>query len=171
MNWQEVKIDNTKNWKRKHLNSIHMSYSRAPYFKEVYSEIESIYNNFNGDKLIDFLMKFIKYGHKKFNIHTPVYQTSKLIEMGYDLTGQKSDLILNMCKVINAKTFIFGSFGREYIEKDKFDKIQYRFQNFKHPEYKQMHGDFISHMSFIDLLFNYGDDAVNILNKSECDEE
>ena len=91
--------------------------------------------------------------------------------MGYDLTGQKSDLILNMCKVINAKTFIFGSFGREYIEKDKFDKIQYRFQNFKHPEYKQMHGDFISHMSFIDLLFNYGDDAVNILNKSECDEE
>jgi hypothetical protein len=61
--------------------------------------------------------------------------------------------------------------GRYYVEKEKFDKVQYKFQKFIHPEYKQMHGDFISHMSFIDLLFNYGNNAINILNKSECDEE
>ena len=76
-----------------------------------------------------------------------------------------------MCKVINAKSFIFGEMGRHYIEKEKFNRIQYRFQNFTHPKYKQIHGDFISHMSFIDLLFNYGDNAINTLNKSEYGRE
>ena len=127
-----------------------MSYSRSEHFDQIYSEIEKIYNDFTGDMLIDFIVKFIKYAHNKFNINVPVYQTSELIKMGYDISGKKTDLILNMCKVINAKTFIFGSVGRTYIEKDKFDKVEYRFQNFEHPTYKQMHGDFMSHMSFID---------------------
>lgn len=171
MNWQDVMIDNSQPWKRKHLNSIKMSYSRSPFFKEIYSEIESIYNNFTGDKLIDFLIEFIEYAHMKFGVSIPVYRTSDLIKRGYNINGTKSDLILNMCKSVNAKTFIFGAQGRNYIEKDKFNKVDYRFQNFKHPEYKQMHGEFVSHMSFIDLLFNYGPDAINILNKSEYDEQ
>lgn len=170
MNWQDIMIDNSQHWKKKHLNSIKMSYSKSPFFKEIFPEIEFIYKKFNGDKLIDFLMEFIKYSHKKFNINVPIYQTSDLINQGYDISGQKTDLILNMCKVINAKTFIFGPQGRNYIEREKFKEVEYRFQNFKHPKYKQMHGEFISHMSFIDLLFNHGNNAVNILNKSECDE-
>jgi hypothetical protein len=95
------------------------------------------------------------------------------MEMGYDITGQKSDLIINMCKSVNAKSFIFGVLGRDYVETDKFDKndIQIAFQNFQHPKYDQMHGDFVSHMSFIDLLFNYGKDSIDILNKSKFDNE
>jgi hypothetical protein len=171
INWQEVEIDNSKNWKQKHLNAIQMSYSRSLHFNEIYNELCDIYNNFKGNKLIDFLLEFIKYAHKKFNVNVPIYRTSELIKLGYNITGQKSDLILNMCKVVNAKTFIFGEQGRNYIEKEKFDSIQYRFQNFKHPVYEQMHGDFISHMSFIDLLFNHGKNAVKILNKSDYDKE
>jgi len=169
MNWQEVIIDNSQSWKRKHLNSIKMSYSRSPYFNQIYNEIKSIYDNFTGDKLIDFLIEFIKYAHVKFKVDIPIYKTSDLIKLGYNISGSKSDLILNMCKVVNAKTFIFGAQGRDYIEKDKFNQVEYRFQNFNHPTYKQIHGDFMSHMSFIDLLFNYGDNSVNILNKSQYD--
>jgi hypothetical protein len=173
MNWQDVKIDNSKNWKRKHLNSIRMSYSKSKHFSEIYPEIESLYENFDGDKLIDFLMLVMKYAHKKFDISIPVYRVSEVMEMGHDITGQKSDLIINMCKSVNAKSFIFGVLGRDYVETDKFDKndIQIAFQNFQHPKYDQMHGDFVSHMSFIDLLFNYGKDSIDILNKSKFDNE
>ena len=44
-------------------------------------------------------------------------------------------------------------------------------KNFKHPAYKQIHGDFISNMSSIDLLFNHGKESINILGKSTGDTE
>ena len=86
---------------------------------------------------------------------------------GHDISGIKTDLILNMCKAANAKTFIFGQDGKTYIEEDKFKQsgVEYKFQNFKHPIYKQRHPKFESHMSFIDLLFNHGDNSIEILKQ------
>ena len=74
-----------------------------------------------------------------------------------------------MCKTAKAKTFIFGQDGKTYIERKKFDNenIDYVFQKFKHPEYTQRYAGFESHMSFIDLLFNYGPNSKNILGKIE----
>ena len=78
-----------------------------------------------------------------------------------------------MCEVAKADNFIFGSIGRTYMDKKVFEEnnINYYFQNFKHPEYKQMHGEFISHMSSIDLLFNHGKESIKILGKSTGDTE
>ena len=89
------------------------------------------------------------------------------------LSGKKSDLIIKMCKSANAKTFVFGQDGKTYIEKDKFDNenINYVFQKFSHPEYKQRYEGFESHMSFIDLLFNYGPKSKEMLGEIEYDKE
>ena len=113
------------------------------------------------------------YAFKKFNINVPIYRTSKLIKKGYNINGSKTDLILSMCKSANAKTFVFGPDGKKYIEKEKFSNknINYIFQKFTHPEYKQKYQGFESHMSFIDVLFNHGDKSKNILGKIEYDTE
>ena len=168
--WNEVRIDNSQNWKRKHLNALTMSYSKTPYFNEIYPELEMLYNT-ECDKLIDFVKLFIKYAFVKFDINVPVKCTSELVKEGYDMSGQKSDLIINMCKSCNANSFVFGQMGRTYIDWDKFTDIKPVFQNFVHPTYNQLHGDFISNMSFIDLLMNAGPDSKNILTKSTYDNE
>tara|TARA_R110001592_G_scaffold290216_2_gene559327 strand:- start:202 stop:915 length:714 start_codon:yes stop_codon:yes gene_type:complete len=160
--WHDVKIDNSQPWKRKHLNAIKMSYSKAPYFNEIFPEIEQLYMGFKGDKLIDFVKIIVKYAFKKFNITTPIKYTSKI----KGIKGKKSDLIISMCESCNAKTFIFGKFGNTYIEWDKFLNVKPVFQNFNHPIYSQIHGEFIPNMSFIDLLFNHGDNSKNILTQS-----
>ena len=36
-------------------------------------------------------------------------------------------------------------------------------QNYKHPVYKQLHGEFVSHLSILDLLFNEGKESYKIL--------
>ena len=164
--WPEAKIDNTKPWKRKQLSSIQMCYSRSKYYKEIYAELEEIYSK-DYEYLIDFNEQIIKYAFKKFNIRVPVYKTSELIKEGHDISGVKTDLILNMCKAANAKTFIFGQDGKTYIEENKFKQagVEYKFQNFKHPEYKQRYPEFESHMSFIDLLFNHGKNSIEILKQ------
>ena len=170
LNWSKVVIVDNNKWKQKHLNSIRYSYSRTLHFDEIYNEIEEIYLD-DWWYLTDLNRAFIQYAFKKFQIKIPIYSTEELITHGYDISGQKSDLIINMCKAVNAKTFVFGARGRNYIEKEKFVKnnIVYLFQNFEHPVYKQYHGDFIPNMCFLDVLFNYGNNAINILPKSTGD--
>ena len=172
MKWEDVRIDNNQNWKRKHLNSIYYSYSKTPYFQPLYEKLEKIYLE-NDEFLLDFVVKISKLILKEFKVDVPIYKVSDLIKEGYDISGTKSDLICSMCKVVNADNFIFGSVGRTYIDKQKFEEnnINYYFQNFKQPAYKQIHGDFISNMSSKDLLFNHGKESINILGKSTGDTE
>ena len=58
-------------------------------------------------------------------------------------------------------------------EKEKFlnHYIESAFQKFDHPTYSQNHGEFIPKMSFIDLLFNHGNNSVEILKKSNYEKE
>jgi len=165
MNLSEVKISNSEDWKKKHLQSIKFSYGKSPYFKQIFDEIENIYYSNSEEKLIDFVIKFIMYSFDKFKINTPVFRTSELQKKGYDVSGSKTDLILNLCKIMDAKLFVFGQHGKKYLEKDKFyeKNIKFTFQDFKHPKYNQIHGEFLPEMSCIDLLFNYGDNAHDIL--------
>lgn len=170
--WNEVEIDNSQPWKRKHLNSIKLSYGKTPYFDTIYPEIVELYNSFQGDALIDFNVHIIKYAFKKFNINVPIYRTSQIP----GITGQKSDLIRTMCDSCNANTFVFGTMGTTYIDWTKFEKWAGQtsndkpiavFQKFKHPTYTQYHGDFVSNMSFIDALFNCGSQSENLIINSD----
>ena len=73
-----VKIDMDKPWKKKHLKSLKYSYQSSKYFHEVYKDIETIYNEFDDDNLVKFLMNFIKYGMDIFKIKTKILYDSKL---------------------------------------------------------------------------------------------
>ena len=166
-------IDNNQNWKRKHLNALNRSYSKTSNFDVLFGEIEKLYLE-NEEFLLDFIVKISKFILNKFEVNIPIYRTSELIELGYDVSGNKSELIINMCKVVDAKNFIFGSLGRTYMDKQIFkdNDVDFYFQNFRHPAYIQTHGDFIPNMSSIDLLFNHNkEDAIKILGKSKGDKE
>ena len=52
--------------------------SISKYFHEVYKDIETIYNEFDDDNLVKFLMNFIKYGMDIFKIKTKILYDSKL---------------------------------------------------------------------------------------------
>ena len=173
INLSEIKINDKVKWQRKHLNSIKISYGKTPYFDEIYPELEKIYNNFNGELLIEFVISLTKYAFNKFDINIPIYRTSELKNLGFELDGQKTDLAIEMCKAVNAKSFVFGQYGHAYIEKEKFynHNIKAVFQKFDHPTYSQNYDEFIPKMSFIDLLFNHGNNSVGILKKSNYEKE
>ena len=58
-----------------------------------------------------------------------------------------------------------------YVNANFFNKegIQFVLQNYNHPEYEQIYKKkilpFLSHLSIIDLLFNYGPDSLNIIRR------
>jgi hypothetical protein len=72
---------------------------------------------------------------------------------------------VDIIDAVNGNHFYEGSAGRNYIDVNVFERngISITFQDYNHPKYPQMYGDFISHLSMIDLLFNCGPESLNIL--------
>lgn len=147
------------NWQRKQLKSIKLAYQKAPYFELYFPEIERILTKkqlFLSDLNHDFLLQMLSW----LNINCEISKASD-----YQFTGTKSDLVLDMCQQLNATSYIFGAQGKDYAEIDKFEKagITPVFQDYIHPTYPQINGNFTPFMSALDLLFNTGDDAKDIL--------
>jgi hypothetical protein len=49
----------------------------------------------------------------------------------------------------------------------KYEKagIPVVFQEYRHPEYRQMFGDFEPFMSVVDLIYNHGKDSIEIIRR------
>ncbi len=166
-NMLNVKILND-DWKRHHLKSIKISYSKSPFFENIFSEISRFINE-STDSLVELNLSLIKYGFEKFRINLPFYRVSDLITHGLEIRGKKNELVLSLCKVVKADVLVLGSGGRDYADIEFFKKnnVKVVFQDFNHPVYNQYHGSFLPFMSFIDLLFNQSlDNSYEILKKS-----
>ena len=156
----EVKIDNTQEWARKHWSKISLNYSKAPFFSLYENFFRDVYNT-EWNYLSELDEYITKYLMKILGIKTKFVKASTSLH----LEGKKSSLVLDMCKKMNASTIIFGGEGKNFAQVEDFELagIKPIFQEYEHPVYPQIHGEFISHMSIIDLLFNCGPKSLNIL--------
>ena len=156
---KDLEIDNSTDWKSNHWKTIRTAYSRAFFFKQYEGFLEDFYgrewNNLTlmNIEMLEWLLKVLGLPHK-------VERSSYL-----GIEGRKSQGILKMCQQLHADMIILGEQGQRYIEGDLFEKenIRIMIQKYQHPVYRQMHDQFISHLSVLDLIFNYGDDSLEIL--------
>ena len=101
----------------------------------------------------------IKYFCGILNINTDIVYSSDICgDMEFNNGLEK---ILFILESLGTKEYITGSgAGSErYIVEEEFDKrgIKLNWNEYVHPTYNQMYDDeFISNLSIIDLLFNYG---------------
>jgi hypothetical protein len=155
----DVEIDNEQAWAKKHWRTISLNYAKAPYFKKYSQELEEIYKK-EWIRLEDLTNEMLYWFLEKLNIKTKVTLAGE-----YSFVGEKSDLVLNMCTTKNANLYIFGGEGKNYADRDAFESenISLHFQEYNHPSYSQLHGEFLSHLSILDLLFNHGDESLSIL--------
>lgn len=163
----EVEVDNKQNWRKKHLSAIQQSYSKAPFYKEYADIFEEAYSR-DWEYLIDIDMYFITklseclgMGSKK------IIRSSTL-----DATGDRVERLVNICKMFKADTFYEGAAGRNYLDEKHFagHGIRLEFQDYKHPVYNQLYGDFVPYLSVIDLLFNHGEESLAILTNRNLTE-
>jgi len=158
---KEVEINNVTDitWQKKHWKTIEQNYIRAPYFNE-YKDIFSKFYLKKWTKLADLNIKFIYTIKEILGIKTEIVLGSSL-----DVKGERSDLLLDICKKVGATTYLSGRFGKDYLEESKFriENIKVVYQEFNHPVYNQVFKPFIPEMSIIDLIFNEGDKSVIIL--------
>ncbi len=159
MKTSQIEINNDVDWKRKHLNSINLNYKKTPYFEKYFYFFEETYNQ-KWQYLADLNEHMLKWFLKELGIKTEFLKASD-----YDFQGTKSDLVLDMCKQLKADVYIFGILGKDYTNLKDFEDngIKTIFQNYKHPSYSQIHGEFNQNLSIIDLLFNCGQNSYDII--------
>lgn len=156
----KIEITNTGNWQRKITETIKQFYKKAPFFKSYFPFLEETILNRRWLFLNDLIKDTNDYFFKELQINTPVKYSSEM-----KVEGVKSDLVLNLCKEVNCETYISGPFGRTYLDTQKFidSRINVIYHDYRHPNYSQVQSGFIPNLSIIDLLFNHGKEAKNIL--------
>lgn len=155
----EIEINNDTDWKRKHLKSIQINYKKAPYFEKYFYFFEEMYGK-EWRYLADLNEHILKWFLEQLGINIAFVKASD-----FKFQGTKSELVLDMCRQLGANLYIFGALGKDYAKVEDFKEhgIRAIFQDYKHPIYPQLHGDFIPNLSVIDLLFNCGPNSLDII--------
>lgn len=157
---KDVKIDNSIDWKKKHLFSIRQNYSKSSFFDKYIGIFEKAYAR-HWDYIIDIDIYFIKHLADILGIR----DKDMILSSSLNIKGSRMERLVSICKKYKSDTFYEGSAGREYIDEEIFSKngIKVEYQDYKHPAYNQLYGEFIPYLSTIDLLFNNGDKSLSIL--------
>jgi hypothetical protein len=156
----EVTINNKVNWQHKHRQALLSNYKRAPHFdavEDVLGEILSSSWHYISQLNIEAVKRLVA----MLGIDTPLYIASELGEFPQD----PDERLVAITKHCGAGTYLAGMGGRGYMNLDTYSRngIKVIFQDFKHPVYQQLFGDFEPFMSIIDLIFNHGDKSLTIL--------
>jgi hypothetical protein len=159
---KDVLIDNSDNWAIKHLKSIKQNYSRSPYYKDYIGIFEEIYY-WKWEYLLDLDMALILKVKEALGITADIDHSSNL-----DLKGNRIEKLIDCCVKIGATEFLEGHAGKGYLQGEgetlfKEAGINLVYQDYKHPVYPQLYGEFVSHLSVIDLLFNCGKESLNVI--------
>lgn len=160
----EVEINNTVRWGKKHLGALMTHYSKTPFFKEYIGFFEKTYTQ-DWQNLVDINIHVIEYLAEALGLSERTFvRASK-----YELREEPTERLVDICKQAGGNVYLSGKDGAGYLDSDKFEKenIQVIFQDYEHPRYPQLYGEFEPYMSAIDLLFNCGPESLSLLKKGE----
>lgn len=145
------------------LKLVKSNYARAPYFDFFYEKFEHTILS-HGNYLSEVNFALIKLIVKELKIETQIFKTSELT----DIKEGSTNRIISICKLFGADIYISGFGGQKYQSEDlmRANGITCQVYKFRHPEYNQLWGPFVPNMSVIDLLFNYGPSAGNIVKNN-----
>jgi hypothetical protein len=83
--------------------------------------------------------------------------------------GAKNELLVDLLQKVGASHYLSGVGARDYFDPAPFDAagIKVIWQEFVHPVYPQLFGDFVPYLSSLDMLFNCGIERSRLLIRGE----
>jgi len=151
---KEAEINYSDKWQHKHLKTIELNYRKALFFKDIFPFIKDFY------KPVKFLSEFnssiIIRVAQEIGIETEIIFSSDLD----NIEGSKDERLVNICKKLGADQYLSPQGSANYINRKNKggefirNNINLVYHNYEHPEYSQLHGEFIPYMGVYDLLLN-----------------
>lgn len=155
-----VTINNGVNWGRKHLQSLVTNYRKSPFFDDYIDFFEKLYAR-GWESISELNCEAVKGICELSGMAGGSFVMSSDFSLGDDPTGR----LVDICRAVGADTYLSGKDGARYMDLEHFaaNGIDVVFQEFRHPVYPQLYGDFLPNMSFVDLLFNCGPNSMAVI--------
>lgn len=159
----DVTIDNSVSWSKKHWMTIESLYSKSRYYNRYAPSLKKVYSEGQWGKLVD------------LNISLTDIQCAWLLskkvkilrasELG--VQGMGSELILNICKAVDATVYLPGSQGRNYLNEVEFRSsgIDVQYHDYESLDLEYYNCQTEKHLPALDLLFNHGPQSLSLLMK------
>ena len=156
----EVPINGTIRWQHKHSQSVLSNYKKAPYYHSLEEFFEEMFCR-DWQLISQLNISVVQELVEVLGIDTPLFVSSELGEFPEDA----DERLIAITKHFGADSYLAGMGGREYMELDKYKEngIEVVFQDYTHPVYDQLFGEFEPNMSTIDLILNHGPKSLTIL--------
>ena len=158
----QVIVDDSQRWREKHTRKLEAYYSRAPFFDSFFDEIKRVILG-SGERLLELDYSLIRVLARQIGIDMPRLVLSSSLPQ----KGAKTVRLISMLEALGANEYVSGPAAKAYIEPELFKMAGIRlfWFHFNHPTYPQLHRDFVSHLSVIDLLFNVGEKALEYIRR------
>jgi hypothetical protein len=156
----QILIDRTYNWPRKHWSAIEQSYGKAPFFREYASELKQILEK-PYEKLADMTIDMTIALASALGI----FRTTFLRSSSLNADGAKTDRLLRILQSIGATHYITGPAAKAYLDVERLANagISIEYMDYNYPDYPQLYPPFDSQVSILDLLFMVGPAAQNYI--------
>lgn len=153
-----VRIQNRQNWRHKHLQALMTNYRKTPFFDAYFSLFRDIYDR-EWRSLAELNIMLIEQLTDALGVPRPLFLRASSLA---GISDHPTDRLIDICQSVSADTYLSGPAGADYMDVDRFRGrgVSVIFQDFAHPVYPQRFGEFISHLSAVDLLFNRGPESV-----------
>tara|TARA_R100001126_G_scaffold38692_1_gene21457 strand:- start:1361 stop:2056 length:696 start_codon:yes stop_codon:yes gene_type:complete len=146
----ELAIDDQ--WKDKICKGLSFSYSKSKNYNENIGFVGDLIKK-DFKTLSEYNSNIIKSMCERLNINTKFINSSQL-----QSTGKRDHYLASICKELGADTYLSAPGSKEYIEEGEnvftSKSLNIIYNDYKHPEYNQLYGDFISHLSIVDAILN-----------------
>ena len=162
---KDICLDPSVPWNSEHWAQIQHSYARAPYFAMYADKIRSVYRQ-PWHTLTDLNINLTHVILDCFGIKTKLFRASQF----FQAPPKDENLLVALSRKVGAISYMSGAGGNcSELDRDVLETagITHIVQEFKHPAYPQIHGEFMPNMNALDLLFNCGPDSERILSHEQ----
>jgi hypothetical protein len=147
----------------KHLKTIMHNYSKAPYFKDYWDQLQTILLSVKKDpSLLRLNMSLVCWLSKCFQIDTSFRMASEM-----QAADGRAERLITMIKAVGASYYISPIGAATYLQQDQhafFEAgIDIMFQNYQPCPYRQLQPGFVVGTCALDILFNEGPAAGEII--------
>lgn len=148
----QIRLSEAVDWRANHVRLFEENYRKSDFFAQIFPFIKTLYHQ-EHSSLLHFNVASIEMLCELLDVRVETRLSSTL-----GAVGRKNELLVAILEKVGASRYLSGVGARAYFEAKPYEDagIEVVWQEFHHPVYPQLFGDFVPFLSAIDLLFNCG---------------